>query len=300
VDIELIVNSADPEPLQQLRRRTATLRDENHAVSARATFEPGDATRFAREAAERGADLVICAGGDGTLNEIVNGLLEGGVRPPAELPRLGIVPLGTANDFATFMGVPPEVEAAVSLAVEGPERVVDLARLNGRFFANVSSGGLGAAATEETSGRAKRLLGSAAYLVTGARTFAALEPSHARFTVDGEELFDGPFLFFSVGNGARSGGGNQITPRADPSDGQLDLCLVGEMSRTELLRMLPELRTGAHVNDPHVTYRRFSTLKVEPRGELSANVDGEPVGGTLLEYSVQPGALRLAARETAP
>jgi diacylglycerol kinase (ATP) len=296
VDIELIINTADPQALERLRQLVAELRGRDHDVQGRITFEGGDATRFAREAAERGADLVICAGGDGTVNEVVNGILPPlGTSPAGPPPRLGLVPLGTGNDFATFMQIPADVDAALALAVEGPEQLVDVGVLNGRYFANVSSGGLGAAATEETSRRAKRLLGAAAYLVTGARTFAALEPSHARFTADDELVYEGGFLIFSVGNGARSGGGNLITPRADPTDGLLDLCLVKEMTRTELLRLLPVLRAGEHLEHEHVTYRCITRLTIEPRGELSANLDGEPLETSTLDYSVVPRVLRLAS-----
>lgn len=297
MDIELIINTADADALQRLRERTSELRGRRHHVQARITFQAGDATEFARQAVSRGADLVICAGGDGTLNEVVNGILPPpGAAPSGVQPRLGIVPLGTGNDFAAFAGIPNDLDEAFAAAVGGSEREVDVAMLNGRYFLNVSSGGLGAEATEETSSRAKRLLGSAAYLVTGVRTFGSLEPSHGRFVSGSEVLYDGAFLFFAVGNGGRAGGGNRITPEADLTDGLLDLCVVSEMSRRELLRILPELRAGDHVENEHVTYRRVADLEIQPMGELAVNVDGEPVDASTLRYSVAPGALRLSGR----
>jgi diacylglycerol kinase (ATP) len=297
MDIELIINTADPEERRRLREWTSRLRSAGHQVQARLTFEAEDATRFAREAAARTADLVISGGGDGTLNGVVNGILPPvGAHLPERIPRLAIVPLGTGNDFAGFIGVPPDIDEAFAFALEAPEIRADVAVLNGRYYANVSSGGLGAEATEETPDRAKRLLGSVAYLVTGVRTFAALDPSHGRFVSDGEVVFDGPFLFFAVGNGGRAGGGNRITPRADLTDGLLDLCVVGAMSRTELLRILPEIRTGDHLDSEHVTYRRLARLVVEPSGKLCVNADGEPIEAMVLDYSVVPGALRLAGR----
>lgn len=294
--IDLVINTRDTEALQRLRERTAALREQGHDVQARITFEGGDATRFAREAVDRGADLVVSAGGDGTLNEVVNGILPPVGKPaPRDLPRLGIVPLGTGNDFAAFAGVPEDLDEALSAALEHPGRRIDVGVVNDRYFANVSSGGLGAAATEETPDRAKRLIGAAAYLVTGVRTFAALEPVRARFTSGDETIFEGPLLFFAVGNGARAGGGNWITPRADLGDGLLDLCIVGEMGRAELLRILPELRAGQHLENDHVLYRRVADLVIEPLSEMTVNVDGEPIDSEVLEYSILPGALRLAA-----
>ena len=295
LDIELIINTADTEALDELRRVVAELRSDSHLVHGQITFEPGDATRFAREATLRGADLIVTAGGDGTLNEVVNGILTTGEgRPAEELPRLAIVPLGTANDFAGFIGIPPIINEALRHAVEGPERCVDVGCVNQRYFLNVSSGGLGAEATEEASDRSKRVLGSVAYFVTGVRKFAALRPSSGRFLSDGEAVFEGEFLFFAVGNGGRTGGGNWITPRASLTDGLLDVCIVEGVSHGDFLRLLPEIRTGDHLQNPHVTYTQLREITIEPIGQLSVNVDGEPVEEKVLRYSLLPSALRLA------
>lgn len=297
MDVELIINTADQGALQELRRQVALLREQGHLVHPRITFEAGDATRFAAEAALRGAGLVIAAGGDGTVNEVVNGLLGAGpMRSADELPRLGIVPLGTGNDFAGFMNIPIEIPEAVRTAVGDVEVRIDVAELNGRYFLNVSSGGLGAEATEEASERAKRLLGTVAYLVTGVRKFASLRPSAGRFLANGDVLYDGDFLFFAVGNGARTGGGNWVTPRANLSDGLLDLCIVEDLNHAEFVRLLPDLRNGEHVQNPHVTYRQIPELTIEPLGDLSVNVDGEPVPAGTLRYRTVPGALRVPVR----
>ncbi len=299
--IELVINSADTGALDELRQQVARLRDAGHQVRARLTFENGDASRFASEAVREGADLVIAAGGDGTLNEVVNGLLPAGrdleARP---LPRLGIVPLGTANDFANYLEIPEDIEAAVNLAVEGPETILDVATVNGRYYLNVSSGGIGAEATEEASDRTKRLLGSLAYVITGIRKFALLTPMRGRFSGGGEVIFDGDFLFFAVGNGTRTGGGIRVTPLADVTDGLLDLCIVEDVDRAEFLRLLPDIRAGKHLENEHVTYRKVRELIVEPAGDLSVNVDGEPIRGAVLEYTVQAGALRVSGTPPAP
>jgi lipid kinase YegS len=292
--IECIINTADEPSLTAIRREVVRLREEGHTVGARLTFEGGDAARFAREASEGGADLVISAGGDGTLNEVVNGLFAEDAADAMGRPRLGVIPLGTGNDFAAFMGVPEQVEGAVDLAINGPESLVDVAKVNDRFFLNVSSGGLGAEATEDASDRSKRLLGSIAYLVTGIRKFAALTPMEGRFTSGDEVLFEGPFLFFAVGNGGRTGGGVWITPRANLSDGLLDVCIAGDVDHREFLRMLPDLRTGEHAAHEKVLYRQVSELKVEPVGDLSVNVDGEPIQGSTLDYSIRSRALRVS------
>jgi diacylglycerol kinase (ATP) len=296
LDIELIINTADLGELGALRAAVAELRARSQGVQARVTFEPGDATRFAREAAARGADLVLAAGGDGTVNEVVNGLIDPGpdsVIDPGAGPRLGIVPLGTGNDLAGFLGVPNDVMDAVQLAIDGPELLVDVGLLNGRRFINVSSGGIGAEATDETSDRSKRLLGSFAYLVSGARKLPALEPSSARFVSGGETVFEGDFLIFAVGNGGRAGGGNWITPRADMTDGLLDLCVIGDIGHAALLKLLPELRSGDHLDAEGVVYFQLPELAIEPFGEMTVNVDGELIDAEVLNYSLIPRALRL-------
>jgi diacylglycerol kinase (ATP) len=296
MDIELIIHSNDANVLAQLRAAVAELREQGHRVGGRVTFEPGDAADFADAAVAAGADLVLAAGGDGTINEVVNGLRRrAGTRPGAEgLPRLGIVPIGTANDFAGSLGIPQEVAEAVRTAVHGDRRVVDLARVNDRFFVNVSTGGIGAEATDEAPTRVKRTLGSLAYLFSGVRKFATLEPCCGRFASGGETIHEGSFLLFAVGNGVRTGGGNSITPRADLADGLLDVCIVGEVSHAEFLRLLPDLRAGRHLQSPHVVYRQVARLSVEATAELSVNADGESVDAQRLEYSLVPGALAIA------
>lgn len=300
LDIELIINTAEDEALQTLRHEVARLRADGHRVTPRITFEAGDATHFAREARIRGADLVISAGGDGTLNETVNGLIDlNGLDRAEGQPALGIVPLGTGNDFAGTVGIPEDISTAIRRAVRGPTTRVDAARMNGRIFLNVSSGGLGAEATEEASDRAKRILGSVAYFVSGARKFAALRPSHAVFTANGHVVYDGPFLFFAVGNGRRAGGGNFITPRANLSDGLLDLCIVENVTHGDFLRLLPDLRAGTHAENPHVIYRQAMNIRIDPRGPITANVDGEPIDTHELYYTALPGALAISGIDAA-
>jgi diacylglycerol kinase (ATP) len=301
MDIELIIHSTDVGSLQQLRTAVRELREAGNFVQGRVTFEAGDAERFAREAALRGADLVLAAGGDGTLNEVVNGIFTAGPNGGAgSLPRMGIVPLGTANDLAGWLEVPVGIPDAVAASLQQEPRTVDIAQVNERYFLNVSTGGFGAEATEEAPEKVKRALGSLAYVITGVRKFAALQAAHARFSSDGEEIFDGEFLLFAVGNGCKTGGGNYLTPRANLHDGLLDLAIVRAISHAEFLRLLPQLRSGAHVDSEHVVYRQVPHLLVEPSEELSVNADGEPIDAGSFEYKVVPEALRLAIPPTYP
>ena len=302
--IALIINPPSADALEALRRGVAQLREAGHTVHPRLTFERGDAWRFAWKAAEHGADLVVAAGGDGTINEVLNGLGEwadgrvedGEENPP--LPRLGVVPLGTGNDLAGGLGIRSgDPEAALAIAVAGMEFRVDVGRVNGRYFLNVSTGGFGAEATDEASDDLKRMLGPVAYLITGVRKFVRLDVSRARFTANGEVLHDGEFLIFAVGNARRTGGGNLVTAEADMDDRLLDLCIVEGMGHVEFVRVAPQIRAGRHVHNPHVTYAKVRELVVEADAELTVNADGEPLTGRRFEYTLAPHRLTLMVPE---
>lgn len=285
----LVINPSNAYCMAELRTEVVRLRARGDEVVPRLTFEKGDGTAFAREAAEAGFDLVIAAGGDGTVNEVASGLhgYAEAQNGRGKMPRLGIIPLGTGNDFSAAQGVPDDTAAAIAVAISGKPLALDVATINGKCFVNVSTGGAGAEATEETPDEAKRILGAVAYFITGVKKLVRLEPSHARFAA-AEEIYDGPFLIFAVGNSGRTGGGNWIAPRADPGDGLLDLCIVKEVPRRELLKLLPEIRAGEHLDHPAVIYRRVRELQVESAEELSVNADGEPISGKVFRYAISP------------
>jgi diacylglycerol kinase (ATP) len=290
VEIGLIIRPREGmEGLEALRNEVSRLRGEGHEVRPRLTFEAGDASRMARDLASDGADLVIAAGGDGTINEVVNGLMEvdwGG--------RLGLIPLGTANDFALGLEIPEEIPEAFRVAVEGTSREVDVARVNDRYFINVSTGGFGATATEEAPAEAKRLLGPWAYVVTGVKKFSELRPSRARFESPEGERYSGEVMLFAVGNAKRTGGGSMLTPRAEFGDGELDIVIVPGMNRMDFMALLPDLRAGTHLDSPDVLYFRTSELDVVSDEELSVNADGEPLTGERFRYTLSGRRLRVS------
>ena len=273
--------------MPELRSRVEALRREDHEVEPRLTFEEGDAARFAREATESGADLIVAAGGDGTVNEVVNGVAETDWRGP-----LALIPLGTANDFAANLGIPEEVGRAFEIAVGGTEQEVDLARVNERWFVNVSTGGVAAKATGETPSDTKRLLGPLAYLVTGVQQIPELDPIPVRIATPGEEEYEGEIMMYAVGNGRRTGAGSLVTPEAELDDGELDVLIVPGMSRVEFMTLAPRIRAGSHVDDPRVRYFRAGEVVVECDRELAVNADGEPVTGDRYEYRLVDDRLR--------
>lgn len=273
--LALIIHGARAE-LPALRNLVRWVRDKGHHVQPRITWETGDAAAFSAEAAAAGADAVVAVGGDGTLNEVVNGL-DGTTTP------LGVIPIGTANDFARQVGIPLDVDHAMDVILRSPARAIDTGELNGRRFLNVSTGGVGAEATAETPADAKEALGILAYAITGVRKLRDLEPRTARFWGPG---FDRTieFLLFAVGNGRVTGGGTVITPRASFTDGLLDLCIVEAMPGADFTRMALRVKKGEHVDDPRVHYAQLPTIMVRARQSLTVNLDGESSAASRLSY----------------
>jgi diacylglycerol kinase (ATP) len=256
------------------------VRERGHHVDVRVTFERGDAVALARAAATEGADVVAAVGGDGTLNEVVNGL--DGTDTP-----LGVIPLGTANDFARQAGIPGDADHAMDVILLRKPVRIDTASLNGRRFLNVSTGGIGAEATAETPSQIKHALGHFAYAISGLRKLADFEPNHAVFRGGGYVL-EVDFLMFAVGSAMSTGGGTMVTPHASTTDGLLDLCVVERMPRREFARTVLRLRRGEHVGEEGVHYVRVSELTIESSKPISVNVDGEVVDSRRLDYHARP------------
>ena len=252
------------------------VRAKGHLVEPRVTFEAGDASAMAASAARAGADVVVAMGGDGTINEVVNGL--DGFDTP-----LGIIPLGTANDFAMQTGIPADTDHAMDVILLHKPVRIDTASLNGRRFLNVSTGGVGAEATAETPPDAKDSLGPMAYAITGVRKLAGFSPYEASFRGPGFS-FNGEFLMFAVGITRATGGGTLVTPQASATDGLIDLCIVEGMSRSDFARMALKLKRGEHVGEEKVHYAQLPSVTIEGKETISVNVDGEVSDGQRLDY----------------
>ena len=258
------------------RHMVKWVRERGHHVEVRVTYERGDAEALARCAAAQGADVVAAVGGDGTLNEVVNGL-DGSDTP------LGVIPLGTANDFARQSGIPADADHAMDVILQRKPVRIDTASLNGRRFLNVSTGGIGAQATAETPSQIKHAIGQLAYAISGLRQLADFETNHAVFR-GGNYQLECDFLMFAVGSGLSSGGGTPVTPHASTTDGLLDLCVVERMPRREFARTVMRLRHGEHVGEEGVHYVRLAELTIEATKPLSVNVDGEVSDSSRLDY----------------
>lgn len=261
---------------EDLRRMVRWVRERGHAVEVHVTWDSGSGEQLAAQAADRGTDVVVACGGDGTLNEVVNGL------DGRDIP-LGVVPLGTANDFARQTGIPDDADHAMDVILRRNPVRIDTASMNGRRFLNVSTGGVGAEATAETPADFKASFGPLAYAITAIRKLAGDQTRHARFTSAGFDL-DVDFMAFAVGSARVTGGGTMMTPDASVTDGLLDLCVIETMSRRDFARLAMDVRRGEHVGLPGVHYAQLPWLKVIGSENLNVNVDGEALEAPVCDY----------------
>jgi lipid kinase YegS len=276
-----------------LRIAVVGQREVGHRIEVRVTWEKGDAQRFASEAGE--VDLLIAAGGDGTLNEVVHGLMD--LSMDAR-PVLGVVPLGTANDFATGCGIPREPETALALCLEGEAVPIDVGKANEHWFLNAASVGFGAEVTATTSPELKRLLGPAAYTVMGAILAMNVHHYHGRLILPDREII-GSSPVAIVGNGRQTGGGFQVAPRARINDGLLDVLVVRHIPATAALTAARELQQLSP-NGKYISYWQTPWAEVHPEEAIPVNLDGEPVRFSSVRYEAVPKAIRLVVPPNCP
>jgi lipid kinase YegS len=271
---------------EALRAAVGRQRGLGHRVEVRVTWEAGDARRFASEPGE--AEVVVAAGGDGTVNEVVHGLM---TLPMEARPALGVVPLGTANDFARGCGIPRDPDGALALCVVEDAAAVDVGKANDRWFINAASSGFGATVTATTPPELKRLLGGAAYTLMAAILATNFRPYEGRLLLPDREL-TGADVVAIVGNGRQTGGGKQVAPRAFLNDGLLDLLVVRDIPASKLLNAVRELQAlspdGRFISYWQVPWASFQAVRAVP-----VNLDGEPAEFTRVHYEAVPGAARL-------
>jgi lipid kinase YegS len=275
-----------------VRAAVDVLRAHGHHVDVRVTWEGGDAKRFAAEARDAGLEMVIAGGGDGTINEVVTGLFSGDASN--ELPiALGIMPLGTANDLARACGIPLDPLAALTLAVEGVGRAVDVGRVSGRCFLNVATGGFGTQVTIATPNEMKKILGRVAYLVTGLTRFSDITPAQGRLLGPGLK-WEGMFLILAIGNGRQAGGGHQLCPEALVDDGLLDVRVLPRLPADEIpVAFRALLNEGTEGIRRSLVSARVAWLEIEADEPLQINLDGEPIESTRFRFDVMPQRLVL-------
>lgn len=250
---------------------------------------PGHAIDLAAGAAHD-CDIVLTVGGDGTANEVVNGMLSNGRSP---VP-LGLVPLGTANDFATSLGISAKGEALAQPLLAEHRRRIDLGRAGNRYFVNVAGAGFDAAVAHWVNSRWKLFGGTVMYVAGILRTLAVFNPVWMRIELDGVPR-EGKIFMVAVGNNAAYAGGFRMCPDAVPDDGWLDVVTIGDVRKIEVPALLPRVFSGGHLAHPKVATARVRTVTVTADPPQPAHVDGEPITHTPVTFTVHPAALEVVA-----
>jgi diacylglycerol kinase (ATP) len=259
-----------------------------------------DATQLAFEAAQR-ATVVAAAGGDGTLGEVVNGLMQAKAAG-YNGARLGLLPLGTGNDFSRCLGTGTDLKAAVEALLSGAPRAVDLGQVcfsnsEPRWFINIAGCGFDALVAQRVNDFRNRrfwrhVRGMPAYLSAVLQELAALRAASLQMRFDSEAHAQRALLC-AIANATSYGGGMRVAPDALIDDGLFDICLIGDAGRGEFLRAFPGVFSGKHISHPKVTMRRASEVHLESEPRLPILVDGDVLGTTPATFRLVPRAIEV-------
>ena len=268
------------------------LRASNLDFNLLQTEHPWHAVELAENAVRQGADVVVSAGGDGTLNEVINGLMRARLNGVAK-PALSVLSIGTGNDFAASLGLPVKFEDAVQTIVQNKRRLVDVGLLkgcnfpDGRFFGNCVGIGFDAAggvlAEKITWTR-----GLLAYLIAALQNiFLYYKAPTLKIQLDSKTIHM-PSLLVSIMNGTRVGGGFWTAPNAKPDDGLFDICIAEEVSRPRMLTLLPHFLKGTQINQPEIQMKQAKTIKITAtKGAMPIHADGEILDNACLEVTIE-------------
>ncbi|HTO25247.1 MAG TPA: diacylglycerol kinase family protein [Gaiellaceae bacterium] len=258
---------------------------------------PGHLIELAGRAAADGVELVVAVGGDGTLNEVVNGL----VRAKAST-ELATIPLGTGMDFVRTHGIPTRFDDAVVTARDGVGRAVDVGRVTyrtwageeaERYVANVGSVGMSAAVAQRANGMSKAAGGKATFFYALVRVFLEWDNTTVSVELDDGARREGRMHDVVVANGQYHGGGMWLAPDASWSDGLFDVLLIGDITKRDFVTTAPKIYKGTHLAHPKVELVRSRVVSVDAPERLPIELDGEQLGTTPVRFEVAPAAVRV-------
>ncbi len=276
------------------RERVLSQLAQLNPMALRITRKAGDAERWARAALRTKCDYVVVAGGDGTLNGAVNGLAT-----DAKNVRIGIVPLGTGNDFARTLGLPFSIEHNIDILRSAKTRRIDLVRVKSkrvRYFVNVSAGGFSGVVGGKMTPKIKRTWGPLAYIRGAAAALSQLHAYHTQILLDDDEQLSADLYNVVVANGRFVAGGLPIAPDADPSDGFLEVVLIPKLCAPEIVLLAAEIVLGKHLSSKATIFRRAKKISVRSRPGMCFNVDGELVGNAPAVFQILPRALNFVVK----
>lgn len=292
----MIILNGKKAALLTVRDAISTFRKEVNDVEVRVTYEYGDVKRFMLEGVQLGVKRFIIGGGDGSVNEIVDALA---TLPREERPELGILPLGTANDFATACGIPLESLAALRFAASHPSIPVDMGKANERHFMNMATAGFGAQITAETPVELKNFLGGGAYTLTGVLKAMDFVPYHSHVTTPRNSLESLHIVAGAVCNGKQAGGGQVLAPHALINDGLLDVISISEFKLIDIPQVLDEIRNPSHKGE-FIKYIQTPWIESQSTQIIPVNLDGEPYSSHKIRFEIVPEAIDLVLPKGSP
>ncbi|MFC7784091.1 diacylglycerol/lipid kinase family protein [Rossellomorea sp. GCM10028870] len=266
----LIVNPSSGKEKGQEYRDYAleTINEMGYKTEVRMTEGEGDAMDFAREACERKFDFIAAMGGDGTINEAINGIAEQDHRP-----LFGLIPLGTVNDFARALNIPMDPEEAIDIFKQNHVQKTDVGRINDRYFINIIAVGALAEASFSTSIEQKSKLGPLAYIIEGMKKMKEKQPFELK--VHSDHDWEGDALLMLVALTNSVGGMETIAPEAKVNDGKLHVFIIKDMALPHFLLLLPKILSGELAESEHVHYMKVTNLEASSTYEMIANIDGD-------------------------
>lgn len=242
------------------------------------TTEIGEAQRIAKEAVNKEFSTIVAVGGDGTIHEVLNGIV-------GSNKILGIIPAGTGNDLSRTLNLPHNPELALELILQGKTKAIDLGKANGKYFINFASIGLDAVIASEANYIKKYISGKIAYILAAIKGINLFKSREIKFIIDDKKISE-KVMMITVCNGIYYGGGMMIAPKAMLEDGYFDVCVIKKMNKLKLLALFPTIYLGKHVNYKEVEFYRAKKVKIISEDHLQVNADGELIHDKALEFEV--------------
>jgi len=292
----MIILNGKKAGISTVREAISTFRNEITNVQVRATYEYGDVERFMLEAVQNGIERLIIGGGDGSVNEVVNAMAK---LPREKRPTLAILPLGTANDFATACKIPLESLEALRFAMSDSSTPVDIVKANDRYFVNMATAGFGAQVTADTPVELKNFLGGGAYTLTGVLKAMNFVPYHSNVTTAENSFKNLPIVAGAICNGKQAGGGQVLAPNALINDGLLDIVSISQFTLADIPQVHEEIKNPS-ANGTFIKYVQSSWIESESEHIIPVNLDGEPYSSHKIRFEVVPSAIDLIIPKNSP
>jgi diacylglycerol kinase (ATP) len=259
---------------------------------------PGELSELTRRAVEDGATLLVVVGGDGTVHEVVNGLLTTATHADVEL---AVLPRGTGKDFVRSLRIPSDIRAALDVARDGRPRTIDVGRASYRawdgsnasaYFANFAGAGISGAIARRADRSSKALGGRISFFAATIAVFASWKSTSLSVGIDDAQR-SGDMFEVLVMNGDYAAGGMWVTPEAEPDDGQLDVLLIGDITKLDFIRTFPKIYRGKHLSHPKIEVLHGRAVQVDAAPAVPVVLDGEQPGTTPVRFELVPQALRV-------